>query len=69
MGRATNTVHRQDRDSDEEERPKVPRMSMDYFYMSKEDEDEKNNSTLVALNEPTNEKYARAAGQTGIGTE
>ena len=42
---------------------------MDYFYMSKEDEEEKNNPVLVARNESTNEKYARAAGQKGIGTE
>jgi hypothetical protein len=51
MGRATNTAHRKNRDSEEEERSKVPRISMDYFYTSKEDEEEKTNPVFVALNE------------------
>ena len=69
MGRAMNTAHKKNHDSEEEERSKVPRISMDYFYMSKEDEEETNNPVLVALNESTNENYARAAGQKGIGIE
>ena len=37
--------------------------------MSQRDEEAKSNPILVVLNENTNEKYARAAGQKGIGTE
>ena len=69
MGRATNTAHRKNRDSEEEEISKVPRISMDYVYMSKEDEEDTHNPVLAALNESTNDKYARAAGQKRIGTE
>ena len=37
--------------------------------MSKQDEDAKENPILVVLNEDTNEKYARATGRKGVGTE
>ena len=69
MGRARNTAHHKSKDSEDDEKLKVPRISMDYFFMSKKDEEETNNPVLVVLNEKTNEKYARAAGQKGIGTE
>ena len=42
---------------------------MDYFYMSQKDEEAKENPNLVVINEASNEKYARAAGQKGVGTE
>ena len=48
---------------------KVPRISIDYFYMSQKDQDAKTNPVIVAINEATGDKYARAAGQKGIGTD
>ena len=48
---------------------RIPRISMDYFFMSKHDEEAKENPVLVVLNEETNERYARATGRKGIGTE
>ena len=69
MVRASNTAHHKNKDSEDDDKLKVPRISMDYFFMSKKDEEEKKNPVLVVLNEKTNEKYARAAGQKGIGTE
>ena len=68
-GRATNAQHRKNRDGEEEKELRVPRISLDYFYMSKKDEEAKNNPTLVVVNEATNEKFAGAVGQKGIGTE
>ena len=69
MGRAMNTAHRTNNDSEDDEKLKVSRIRMDYFFMSQRDEEEIKNPVLVVLNEKTNEKYARAAGRTGIGTE
>ena len=69
LGRAMNTAHRADKSTEEEKEMKVPRISIDYFYMSKEDEEGKKNPVLVAVNESSNEKYARAAGQKGLGSE
>ena len=46
---------------------RAPRISMEYFYNSKQDEDAKVNPMLVAINEQSNEKYARAIGEKGLG--
>ena len=46
----------------------VPRISMDCFFMSKEDEKAHENPLIVMIDEETGEKYARAVGQKGIGT-
>ena len=67
--RGQKMPHLKGKDEEEEFGVKVPKISMDYFYMSKNDEKAKQNPLLVILNEETNEKYARAIGQTGIGTE
>ena len=42
---------------------------MDYFYMSKKDEDAKENQILVVLHEESNGNYVRATGMKGVGTE
>ena len=42
---------------------------MDYFYMSNADESAMDNPILVVLNEETNERYARATGSTGVGSD
>ena len=46
---------------------KVPRVSMDYFFVSKEDEKANKNPLFVMVDEGINEKYARAVGQKGMG--
>ena len=40
---------------------------MDYFFMSKEDEKANKNPLSVMVDEETNQKYARAVGQKGLG--
>ena len=67
--RGQTMSHLQRRAADGEEGARIPRISMDYFFMSKQDEDAKENPILVVLNEDTNEKYARATGRKGVGTE
>ena len=57
------------RGTKDEEESTVPRISMDYFYMSQKDEEAKDNPILVVVNESSGEKYARAAGQKGVGSE
>ena len=64
-GRARNAPHRRS----EEDRNKTPRISMDYFFMSTVDEAASSNPLLVVLDESTGEKYARAVGQKGLGSE
>ena len=63
-GRAHKMAHMKIDDEDEE--LKVPRISMDYFYMSRKDEKAKENPLLVAINEDSGEKYARAIGNKGL---
>lgn len=55
--------------SEDEAMAAVPRVSMDYFFMSKEDEKASTNPCLVMKNEDSGEKYARAVGQTGVGDD
>ena len=61
--------HLKNKDDEEDEATKVPRVSMDYVFMSQEDEEAKENPVFVVLNEATNERYARATGKKGVGTE
>ena len=64
-GRATNTPHMKLNKLDPEFA--VPRISMDYFFMSKQDEAAQVNPLLVMVDEGTGEKYARAVGRKGLG--
>ena len=70
-GRSRKKTHQNNKtkmggqDKEEEEDP-VPRVSMDYFYMSQEDGEAKSNPCLVMVNDATDEKYARAVGQKGV---
>ena len=58
------------RTRDEESRGSgVPRISIDYFFMSKTDEAAHENPLVVMLDEATGEKYARAVGRKGLGTQ
>ena len=47
----------------------VPRISMEYFYMSKKDEEATDNPFLILLNEEPNEKYSRATDMKSVGIE
>ena len=47
----------------------VPKISMDYFFISKVDEQAHNNPLIVMVDEGTGEKYARAVGQKGLGSD
>jgi hypothetical protein len=47
----------------------VPKISMDYYFMSKADEQASANPLIVMVDEDTGEKYARAVGHKGIGKE
>ena len=66
-GRCIKRAHYALKDKDEE--AEVPRVDIDYFYMSKEDKNAKQNPVVVMINEKSNEKYARAAGQAGVGED
>ena len=47
----------------------MPRISLDYFFMSKADEAAHENPLVVMLDEATGEKYARAVGRKGLGAQ
>jgi len=73
-GRANNAQHRKkaednEDDDDEDKLIKIPRISMDYFFLSKKDEEAKENPMIAMVDESTGERYARAAGHKGIGTQ
>ena len=42
-------------------------MSMDYFFMSKEEETAQDNPMLVMVDEQTGDRYARMTGAKGVG--
>ena len=66
MARARNAQHRS-KAADGDEGCKVPRISMDYFFMSEIDRMASENPMLVMVNEATGEKFARATGRKGLG--
>ena len=45
----------------------VPKVSLDYFFMSEADRHAGSNPILVAVDEDTGDKHARAVGQKGLG--
>ena len=65
-GRGRNAVHGAKKDLGDIER-EVPRVSMDYFFMSDADEKASANPLIVMVDEGTGEKYARAVGRKGVG--
>jgi hypothetical protein len=58
QGRGKAKQHRIDPDKQKEQA--VPRVSMDYFFMSSADQKAHDNPILIMVNENTGEKYARA---------
>ena len=65
MGRAHKAPHQ--RTPSGEKNPGVPRVSMDYFYMSQKDEEATEFPMIVMVNESTGDKFARMTGVKGIG--
>ena len=65
--RGRNAPHR----TREEERKSggIPKVAMDYFFMSRADEEAHKNPLIVMVDESTGEKYARAVGQKGMGAD
>ena len=51
----------------DEDKPGVARMSMDYFFMSQEEENAQDNPMSVMVDEHTGDRYARMTGAKGIG--
>ena len=60
-------MRRSEEEKAEERQSAVPRISMDYHFMSKEDEEAKKNPMLTMVNEKTGDKYTRAVGRKGMG--
>jgi len=67
-GRGRNSHHKkaegEDKDVGEQ---RVPKISMDYHFMSKDDESAQKNPILTMVDEKTGAVYARAVGHKGIG--
>ena len=61
--RGRNTPHRSR--AQDHEQSRVPRIVLDYFFMSSADEAAHRNPLIVMLDEATGDKYARAVGQKG----
>ena len=55
--------------SKEDKELHVPRVSMDYFFMSDEDFKASENPLIVMVDEGTGEKYARATGRKGLASD
>ena len=66
-GRGQNQPHQTAREKGET--GKVPRVSLDYMFMSQEDERASRNPIIIIKNEGTGELYARAVGQKGLGED
>ena len=67
--RSRNFPHKKKKAADEEDEHRgVPRVAMDYFFMSQEDEEASKNPCLVMKNEDSGDRYARAVGQKGVGS-
>ena len=63
-GRARNMQHTKGDEGDKDN--KIPRVSMDYFFMSEEDRKASTNPLFIMIDEGTKDKYARAVGKKGV---
>ena len=61
--RARNAPHHKKAPGDPLERIKVPRVHMDYFFVSREHEAASSNPMLVMLDERSGSRYARLVGK------
>ena len=64
-----NTSHLKNQGVNKDKSNEVPRISMDYFVMSEEDEKASANRIMVMVDDRTGEKYARAVGHKGMGKD
>ena len=60
--RARNSPHHKKAPEDPLEEIKVPRVHMDYFFISREDETASKNPMLVMVDEKSGPRYARLVG-------
>ena len=67
--RARNAPHHKKAPDDPPEEIKVPRIHMDYFFMSREDEAASSNPMLVIVDERSGSRYARLVGRKGLGSD
>ncbi len=68
-GRAANSQHRHSVDRGEYEGlVPVPRVAMDYFFMTQEDQAANKNPVMGMVDEQTGDKYARAVSNKGLGS-
>ena len=65
-GRGRNKPHKK-KTEDEKEDNRVPRISMDYFFMSQEEEKASQNPLMVMIDEEYGNRYMRAVGKKGLG--
>ena len=65
--RARDAHHRRKAPEDPLDEVKVPRVHMDYFFMSREDESASSNPLFVMADEKSGARYARAVGKKGLG--
>ena len=66
-GRGRRTAHK--KKAEREDSDAVPRIVLDYFFMSDSDQKAHQNPILVMIDESTGDRYARAVGQKGLGRE
>ena len=67
-GRAVNRPHRREQaEKGDEPDKKVPKVSMDYFFMSQQDEKAHEYPMLLVIDESTDYRYMRAVGKKGLG--
>jgi hypothetical protein len=66
-GRGRNKPHRRQVADEELDQLKVPKISMDYFFMSQEEEKASENPLLLMADETIGHRYMRAVGRKGIG--
>ena len=67
-GRAINKPHRAAKDEEEEAKErKVPKVSMDYFFIGQEGDRATEYPMIVMVDESTDSRYMRAVGKKGLG--
>ena len=65
-GRGRNKPHKK-KTEDEKEENKVSRISMDYLFMSQDEEKASENPLILMVDEQTGNKYMRAISKKGLG--
>ena len=66
-GRGRNKPHQRHAVEADKDAQKVPKISMDYFFMSQEEEKASENPLLLVADETVGNRYMRAVGRKGLG--